>query len=242
MRPYSDFRQSAGAPMEVSLNELVDESLGSVAVENPIALHVVAWYSISIDLEAIAAVAERLVRETENPRDGVVDRMLCDSLTWHLVVRYGACFAETYGRRVKLELRDVEDLGDKDMLTLHRGMIDRRNESFAHAGKLCRYRLIVHLMADEPDGPKFWATPSIDMPGRIADTEQCSLIAALCRKLSVVARQKCERKADLLQKKFTSGEIEVLTVLRANKGRHASAEQFAHSMMRRLATLNGWKD
>lgn len=218
--------------MQTSMNIIMPQSLASVFVDTPAARRLVGLFGISMDLHAVADVADRLGRHLNAV--GPLDRILTESLTWHIVIRYGRCFDGAQGRNAQLHRAQVERLAVDDYLTLHDGLIDRRHRTFAHAGEQCSDQLIVHLMTGDPQQPQLAATPSIEGPGPIADPEQPDLIAGLCRALAAATDAQCEAAAARVDLELRDRHADIIADLRAHLGRHATPEQTAYSLMQRL--------
>lgn len=218
--------------MQYSMNLILPESLASIYHNSAPAKQLVGLFGVSLDLEKVALTADKLGAYLNEP--GPFDQEIAESYSWHIVVRYARCFMSDAGRSASLNRRDVERLNDAGFLTLHDGLIDRRNKTFAHAGEHCSDRLVIHLMADGVEGPKFAATPHIEGPGPIADPEQPAVIAQLARALIPGVKVRVERAAEATNAEVAAQGSAVLRELREHLGRHATPEQQAISIFARL--------
>lgn len=106
--------------MQTSMNLIVPESLASVYVDTKAARRLVGLYGITQDLESVAQVADRLKACLE--ADGAGDKIICESLTWHIVVRYARCFEMDRGRNAQLHGAQVAALRDSDLMTIAHGV------------------------------------------------------------------------------------------------------------------------
>ena len=218
--------------MQVNYTHLIYESRASEYWNTKLGERAASLAGIKWDLQAVHSTARRL--QDELVAHGTRDRILTESLTWHVIMRYARCFdSDSDGRRANLTKVQLRGFAE-DFLTLHEGLIERRNRTFAHAGNHCSHRTIVHLMSPQADDDSVLAvTSDVESPGAISDPDQAGLIAQLSYNLiPVVDRLSADARAALI--KEIVADKEVANRLKAVEGRHANPQQAAIAVMARL--------
>jgi len=224
------FRRRVGLirVMQMSWHDFVPNSIASVVIDHGIARRIAQYGSIILDLGAAQTAATRLAQLLKV--QGNRDPMLTESFTFHIVVRYASCFGVGDGRKTKLERLHVERLERPDLLELHSGLIDRRHQTFAHAGTLCTQELVLHLLP----GDRLTYAPWIEGPGPICDYEQAELIAELCQKVIPVVDDMAKKYVPALEALIEERKVEFLGHLKEQAGRHAVPEQAALALLQSL--------
>lgn len=208
---------------------ILPDSLASIYHDTHKARARASWWSIARELKLIRELAERLHGElTEN---GSGDPMLLESLTWHLVLRYGRCFdSGAAGRTTALGQQNVLALGNAAFTQIHLGLIHRRHNTFAHPGGDCSCRVSVHLVENKA-GPLLIPTPDEEGPAAIHDPGTAELICALCEALQEVVKVKSEKARQAHDAELTADQDKIIESLRSTLGKHANSSQQAISAL-----------
>ncbi len=222
--------------MQVNYAGIVPSSLASEYDDTPIAKSLASWLSIRAELDRLLPIAYAI--QSLLSSDGRMDQLHLESLTWHFVLRYSRCF-ETgiQGRSTALGIEMVRNLGVADFVTLHDGLLHRRNFTFAHPGSDCPCRLVLHLV--EANGKQtFVATLDEEAPGPIADLEQADLIIDLLRALVGPLELKIEKATNAFLGQIDREREDLLERLRSKLGKHANPSQHALAL---LASVRGFR-
>lgn len=218
--------------MQVNYVRIVPASAASEYDNSKLALSLASWLSIGYELQRVIEIAVRIEQLLTRERDD--DALELESLTWHLVLRYGRCFdSNASGRSTALGVEMVRKLGVEDFTTLHDGLIHRRHNTFAHPGGDCSCRLSVHLM-EQTKGPHLLVTLDEEAPSAIHDAEQAALIAKLCHALQGVVDSKVDKASTAHAASLEAKRDEIVQRLRDNEGKHANPSQQAVSILARL--------
>ena len=219
--------------MQINYADLVHNSVASRYWETSLGARFASLNGIKLDIQIVRDVARRLRQEIET--HGTADRLLLESFTWHIVLRYARCFDSTSeGRRANLAKDHLRGFPE-DLLTLHAGLLDRRDKTFAHAGEHCSYRAIVHLMPPaDAEHAHIHITTDLEAPGPIVDPGQADLIIGLCDRLEPVVAQLISDVWTALSREITANGDAVAAELRTMQGRHANVEQQAFSILMKI--------
>lgn len=204
-------------------------AVASIALDWPEAKTCSGWVSILDDLDRIRDASECLASELES--EGMGDPLLREPLTWMIVVRYGRCFAQGVGRGAMLDEAVVAKRLSGDLLLLHSGLLERRNQTFAHAGKQCEHTVVLHLV-EEAEGSRFLLSPDFTAAGEIIDPGQARLIAELATEVAKVAGELLDRARSRIQKRVEAEKDQLLRMLQERKRKFATSQQAALNMMR----------
>jgi len=188
----------------------------------------VGWGSLLTDLGAVHAASLELAAMIEQGHGNTVQ---AEGISWMIVVRYGRCFAASGGRGgVKLDAPDIAKRLPATLSTLHSGLIDRRNATFAHAGDQCQHGMHVHLLGDD-NGQQLIATPAFSAPGPSVDPAQARLIGYLTAAVGPIVEERQQRAARVLEERIQRKETQLIAQLRARIGKFATPEQTAVALM-----------
>jgi len=218
--------------MQVNYVPIVPESVASEYDDTKLAQSLASWLSIGYELQRVIEIANRINQQLT--KDGGADPLFLESLTWHLVLRYGRCFdSGAAGRSVALGAEMVRKLGVDDFDTLHKGLIHRRHNTFAHPGGDCSCRLNVHLL-ESGAGPQLHVTLDEEAPGAIHDPEQATLIARLSRALQGAVDTKVHKARAAHEAALEADRDAIVQRLRDNAGKHVNPTQQAISILAKL--------
>jgi hypothetical protein len=197
----------------------------------------VGWGSILTDLGAVHAAANELALLIER---GHGNTLQSEGISWMIVVRYGRCYALAAGRRAKLDEDDIAKRLPNDLASLPRGLIERRNGTFAHAGDQCQHGMHVFLL-EKDNEPQLIASPAFSAPGPIADPEQARRIADLTAAIRPIVEDRRQRANQAFEQRLQRKEPQLVTQLRERIGEFASPEQTAVALMAKQAAedING---
>lgn len=218
--------------MQVDFASRVTNALASMRIEWPQAQQFAGWSSIRTDLQCVQQAAQRLHHEISSDQP---DPVLVEALTWMIVVRYGRCFTTCASRRVKLDEGDVRKQLDRarDLAALHSGLIERRNQTFAHAGEQCEHAVDVHLL-NTPSGESLCFSPAFSSPGGIWAQEQCERIVQLTEAVTQVVQERLERVGKRLLERAGTEREALLAELRERRGTFSTPEAIAAALLMKL--------
>lgn len=218
--------------MQINFASLVPHSSASMYHDSPRARSYASWLSIASELRVVGQLALRLERMLS--ADGPLDRITQESLTWHLVLRYGRCFDSTSaGRSAALGPAHVRKLDNADFLSIHQGLIHRRHNTFAHPGGDCSCRITVHLI-EHGGAPTLQYGFDEEGPGPINDPDQAALIAQLTEALQLIVGEKAGRARVALEIELVAESDTFVQRLRQSPGKHANVIQQAMSALSRM--------
>lgn len=169
--------------MQIDYATVIPSALASMSLDWPEIPTMVGWGSILSDLGAVHASANELATLIEQ---GHGNTLQSEGISWMIIVRYGRCYASAAGRRATLDEADIAKRLPNDLASLHRGLIERRNATFAHAGDQCQHGMHVHLLEIDNE-PQLIASPVFSAPGPIVDPQQARLIADLTAAIQPIA-------------------------------------------------------
>jgi hypothetical protein len=197
-------------------------AVGSEHFDHPIARRYAAFAGIFYDLQQVAACLARI--EAMLTGEGARDDLALAAYTWHAVMMYARCFDNgAEGRQGALGDRATRLLAT-DEAQLHAGLLDVRDERFAHAGPDARHRCVLAMF--ERDGSR-WLAPGfeIETPTGMIDDEQVALMQQIVRKLLDYAAAERDAARQALEKAIQSPEVAtpICERLSATK-RHATPE------------------
>lgn len=214
--------------MQIDFSSRITGALASMRIEWPQAQQFAGWSSIRTDLQCVQQAAQRLYHEISSDQP---DPILVEALTWMIVVRYGRCFTTCASRRVKLDEGDIRKQLDRapDLAALHNGLIERRNQTFAHAGEQCQHALDVHLL-NTPGGEDLAFSPAFSSPGGIWSREQCERIADLTEALAPIVEERRDRAERRFLERAEAEWDVLLAELRNRQGTFATPEATAAAL------------
>lgn len=99
-----------------------------VAIKSPLATQYVGYQTLMRDLEDCSKILNYLI-ETTNGNE-VVQNALWESF----ITKYGRCFADTAGRKTKLDNNDITKGAPNDIVWASAHLIKERHQFTAHAG------------------------------------------------------------------------------------------------------------
>lgn len=217
--------------MQVNYAAILPNSFASERDDSKLATSLAAWLSIRDDLERVTALAHRIGEILRS--DSALDQLILESMTWHLVLRYARCFDSSATGRPTVLGADVVAKLDSDSAAAHAGLMHRRNNTFAHAGRDCSCHLNVHLV-DLQGELRLQPTFDEEAPGPLNDSDQVDAIVGLCGSLSEMVTAKIEKASLAYADHLAKNEGEIVGRLRANPGRHANLSQQAFALMSKL--------
>lgn len=218
--------------MQVNYVSMVPSSVASEYDDTKIAKRLAGWLSIRRELQSVIEIANSIEKQLSTAKSP--DLLWLESSTWHLVLRYGRCFdTGAAGRSVAMGAEMVRRLGNDDFYTLHKGLIHRRHNTFAHPGGDCSCRLIVHLLETGAE-PHLLVTSDEEAPGAIHDSTQARLVTQLCYALQPAVDEKISRAQAAHGDVLEANREAILRRLRDNAGKHANPSQQAISIMAKI--------
>lgn len=189
---------------------------------------------IVYDLSLIQECLNRIAKILDS--DGKRDDLMLASYTWQVVILYARCFdTSSKGRQGALGDKATRTLSAEEA-TLHEGLIDVRNDRFAHAGPDARHRCVLHMF--EREG-KRWLDPGfeIETPTGMLDDEQVALMQSIVGKLQGIAVEERERSGKALEEYLADPAVSgpICDRLAATK-KQATPEATAWAILRGLLT------
>jgi hypothetical protein len=153
-------------------------AIGSEHYDDPVGKHYAAFEGIVYDLDQILECLNRMqaMLDGETPRDDLA----LAACTWQAVILYARCFdSGAEGRQGALGDRAVRTFSANEG-QLHAGLLDVRDERFAHAGPDARHRCVLALFEH---GGQRWLAPGfeIETPTGMFDADQLALMQSMVR-------------------------------------------------------------
>lgn len=207
-------------------------AIGSEYFDDRVGKRYAAFEGIVYDLGQIAACLDRI--EAMLTGEVARDDLALAAYTWLAVMMYARCFdGSAEGRQGALGDKATRLLS-ADEAQLHAGLLDLRNERFAHAGPDARHRCVLAMF--ERDGAQ-WLAPGfeIETPTGMIDDEQVALMQQIVSKLLEYAATEREAARQALDNKIQSPEIAkpIYERLSATK-RHATPEAQALAVLAKM--------
>lgn len=172
---------------------------GSEHYDDPLGKRYAAFEGIVHDLDLVAQCLDRLAAMLAG--DQARDDLALAAYTWQAVILYARCFdMSAEGRQGALGERAVRTFS-ADQAQLHAGLLDVRNERFAHAGPDARHRCVLVLFergAERRLEPGF----EIETPTGMFDDEQVALMQGIVAKLRAFADQERASTREALQRRL----------------------------------------
>jgi hypothetical protein len=208
-------------------------AIGSEYFDDRVGKRYAAFEGIVYDLGQIAACLDRI----EAMLTGVVarDDLALAAYTWLAVMMYSRCFDNSAEGRQGALGDKATRLFSGDEAQLHAGLLDVRNERFAHAGPDARHRCILAMF--ERDGAR-WLAPGfeIETPTGMFDDEQVALMQRIVRKLLEYSATERDAVRRSLEDRIQSPEIATPIHERiAITGRQVTPEAQALAILAKIA-------
>lgn len=213
------------------VQSIAPDAIGSEHYDQPLGKRYAAFEGIVYDLAQIRECLSRMSAMVNGEVER--DNLSLAAYTWQAVILYARCFDPgAQGRQGTLGDRAVRTFSN-DEATLHAGLLDVRDERFAHAGPDARHRCVLHMF--ERDGTR-WLAPGfeIETPTGMFDDGQIALMQGMVQKLGTFADQERTNAREALERQIADPVIaEPICERLLTTRRQATPEAQALAILRR---------